>query len=453
MPIFDGKIYDLDKGTILDLFIRQQLIDRGLITFPRPRSRYRLVEPVSLTDEFDAWIFDHFHGLMDFWLTIDSTNKTNFPEKWKLSPTAHIQYTFVEQLISPDNDQIKKHIEHPSTKSLDSFIRDVCHIEDNGLADKWLEVLTKEENISTYAHLANLNQQEWERIDDLPMNALKTIKFYVDREKQTAEKRKKKKTVDPNESKKGNIHLGYNNILLFVIFLGRDDSYSKSELRANLHMIKLYFVRQLEDQDGIPVLPRLDKYCVKKAFEEMREEGYEDDGLFDDMKLFFQPLTVTEDELTIDSALLTNIRKNELAKKKDLEKNIEDFNTELETKKGELETEKKNFETEKQRAEKIIEESEKSRSEDLLKQIEQDREWAEKNEVCTKNQRMHRKNIKRIENEIKQIETSIVNFQTSLDEVNTNLVSNKTKIDQRLIKPHRGFIMYGPPGKEVIGLL
>ena len=150
----------------------------------------------------NTWTFDHFHSLMDFWLTIDLTYKTKFPEKWKLSPTANIKYTIVEQLTSTDNNQATKHIERPSTKALDSFIRDVCHIEDNGLADEWLEALTKKENISTYAHLANLNQQEWEKIDDLPMNALKIIKLYVDREKQTAEERKKKKVVDSNESKK-----------------------------------------------------------------------------------------------------------------------------------------------------------------------------------------------------------------------------------------------------------
>lgn len=178
------------------------MIDRDLITFLRPRSRFRLVGPVSLTDEFYSWTFDHFRGLMDFWLTVDLTNKTKFSEKWKLSPTANIQYTIVEQLTSGDNDQTTKHIERPSTKTLDSFIRDVCDIEDNGLTGVWLEALTKKENISTYAHLTNLNQQEWEQIDDLPMNALKIIKFHVDREKQMAEERKKKKVVDLNEGKK-----------------------------------------------------------------------------------------------------------------------------------------------------------------------------------------------------------------------------------------------------------
>jgi hypothetical protein len=62
-------------------------------------------------------------------------------------------------------------------------------------------------------------------------------------------------------------------------------------------MIKLFFIHQLENDNDIEVIPQLEAQCVEKAFEEMRHEGYEDDGLFDDMKLFFQPLTITDDEL------------------------------------------------------------------------------------------------------------------------------------------------------------
>jgi hypothetical protein len=424
------------------------MTDRDLIKFSRPRNRFRLVEPVSLTDEFDSWTFDHFHGLMDFWLTTDLTNKTKFSEKWKLSPTANIKYTIIEQLASTDNNQAAKHIERPSTKALDSFIRDVCHIEDNGLADEWLQALTGKENISTYAHLANLNQQEWEKIDDLPMNALKILKLYVDREKQMAEERKKKKVVDPNDSKKEKIDL-MKNFLLFVLFLEKDDSYSKSELRANLHMIKLYFVRQLEDKDGILTLPRLDKYCVETAFNEMREEGYEDDGLFDEMQLFFQPLTVTEDELTINSALLANIRCKELEKQTDLENNIAESKTKLEEEKATLTKESEEFKKSIDQQNKEIEfESEKPPPKDFQELMKRNREWETKHDAWKEKKATYTKKIKDSENRIKQIETLIADWQTSLDEVNKNLSSNKTKIDQRLVKPHRGFIMYGPPGNE-----
>ncbi|CAF4362639.1 unnamed protein product, partial [Rotaria magnacalcarata] len=61
----------------------------------------------------------------------------------------------------------------------------------------------------------------------------------------------------------------------------------------------------------------------------MREEGYEDDGLFDEMKLFFQPLTITDDELTIDSSLLIALNKEQLAEKRSLEDEITTLNDSL----------------------------------------------------------------------------------------------------------------------------
>ncbi|CAF2061563.1 unnamed protein product [Rotaria magnacalcarata] len=251
VPLYDGSVYPLPHGTILDLFIRQQMIDRGTITFMRPR----------------------------------------------------------KQLSDIDADQTSKNTGRPSTQSLESFLRGICRIEDNGKFIEWFKALVEDENIHTYSHLTNLNQKEWDRIEKLPMNALKTIKFYVDREKQMVDERKTKKNMNSNQRKEA--------------------SYSKAEIRANLHMIKLYFIRQLEDQDGIETLPKLDAYCVEKAFDEMREEGYEDDGLLDEMKLFFQPLTITDDGLTIDSSLLIALNKEQLAEKRSLEDEITTLNDSL----------------------------------------------------------------------------------------------------------------------------
>jgi hypothetical protein len=381
---------------------------------------------------------------MDFWLAIDLTNQTKFPNKWKLSPTANIKYVIVAQLPSGDAQQTTKHIERPSTKQLDSFIRDVCHLEDNGLADEWLEALRKEENIETYAHLANLNQQEWEKIDELPMNALKIIKFYVDREKQMTEVRKKKKNVDSSESKKGKDRFDQ-----LCSFLEKDDSYSKSELRASLHMIKLYFVRQVEDQMGIPTLPKLEKYCVETAFEEMRADGYEEDGLFGEMELFFQPLTITEDELAIDSALITSIIAEESKKKISLDKKISNLEEELKNNQTKLETERVRL---NQKQEQIDVESKKPVPKNFQERKKQENEWAEKHDAWKKEKPNVIKKIKDLESEIKKTETSIASCKTELHDVAKSLTSDRTKIDQKLVKHHRGFIMFGPPGKEKIEL-
>ena len=122
------------------------------------------------------------------------------------------------------------------------------------------------------------------------------------------------------------------------ILLDDTTPYSESELRANLHMIKLFLIRQLESIYAIEEIPKLDAYCVEKAFEEMREEGYEDDGLFDDMKLFFQPLTVTENELNINPTVLSKLKEQDHNEKKNCEDEIIRLNKELDKKTRELKT-------------------------------------------------------------------------------------------------------------------
>jgi hypothetical protein len=198
-PVCDDATHPLSKGSILDLFIRRQMADRGTVTFTHSRVKYRLVEPISLTDEFDSWTFDHFHGLFDIWLAIDSTNKTKFPSPWTLNSNAEIEYMIVNRLKSDDDDPSAKHSERPSTKSLENFLRDICKNEENGMFQVWFKALTTEENIVSYSHLTNLNQKEWDRIGRLPMNALKTIKVYVDQEKQMVEA-KKKSEENPSKS-------------------------------------------------------------------------------------------------------------------------------------------------------------------------------------------------------------------------------------------------------------
>ena len=41
------------------------------------------------------------------------------------------------------------------------------------------------------------------------------------------------------------------------------------------------------------------------------------------------------------------------------------------------------------------------------------------------------------------------NMELRLASIQENFVKNRTRINRRFVKPHRGFIMYGPPGKEI----
>ena len=51
-------------GSVLDTFIRHQLSTRGEINVGRTLSKFALVNPITLVDEFDTWYFDHLHGLL-----------------------------------------------------------------------------------------------------------------------------------------------------------------------------------------------------------------------------------------------------------------------------------------------------------------------------------------------------------------------------------------------------
>jgi len=416
---------------MLDLFIRRLIKDRGTIINPKRRTKHHLVEPISLTDEFESWTFDHFRGLFDFWLVRDVKSSVSFPNFWTLNPNAQIDYMISNESIDDTDDSSIKHIERPSTKSLDSFIRDICKIEDNGMFMSWYNTLTTGENITTFAHLTNLNQKDWERISRLPMNAIKTIKFYIDQEKQMIEQRKSKQSSDNN------------------CHSMETTPYSKAEIRANLHMIKLFFHRQLEDIEGIQTIPRLDSYCVKQAFNEMRQEGYEDDGLFDQMELFFQPLTVTDKELVIDENDLSNLDDDDVKKKKCLDAEINDF--------------KERFEIINKQRIQLIEDIEKIKNQrrenydNNKKELENksneqrnqlDRNWSKEEDRLKAEMNSKEEYLKKLEEQLQDIESKRMSSEQLLEIIRKNLLSTGKIIDRGLVRPHRGFIMYGPPGEN-----
>jgi hypothetical protein len=55
----------LKRGCVLDLFIRQQLLNRNVVDFGRPMEKIQLAEPIQIEDEFGAWWFDHMRGVLD----------------------------------------------------------------------------------------------------------------------------------------------------------------------------------------------------------------------------------------------------------------------------------------------------------------------------------------------------------------------------------------------------
>lgn len=235
-------------------------------------------------------------------------------------------------------------------------------------------------------------------------------------------------------------------------FLAENKPYSKAEIRANLHMIKLYFNRQLEDKDGIEIIPRLEAYCVDTAFKEMREEGYEDDGLFDEMKLFFQPLTVTEKELIINKNTLSTLHQEHVAEEKKLTAKMEELkkcfsekNEQIDTLSNEIEEIIMERDTEFSQYQTDLD---KEENESIRKQFELNAIWEARDLQWDEDIDSKKKLRAKYETELQAIENDRIYNENLLKIIRNNLSSNHMIIDRRLVKPHRGFIMYGPPGNN-----
>ncbi|CAF0879449.1 unnamed protein product [Didymodactylos carnosus] len=413
------------KGTILDLFVRQQLADRNLITCPGERTKFRLVEPVSLTDEFSTWTYDNFEQLFDFWLTLDQPNNQPFPNRWQLGSDAVINYRIISDETSSSFSTTQ--IRRPSSKSLDAFILDICAIEDNNMYTNWYESLFFKEQITTYSHLSNLTEKEWDGIKSLTVNTLKTIRFYVDQEKQLGAVRRKKTNED--ESKEPEL--------------------TRCELLAKLHMIKLYITRQLEHVKGIRDIPQLEHECVEGAFEEMRKEGYEDDGLFDSMKLFFQPLTISDDELKISDAEIEKANRGQVEQQKKLEQAINKANERFSELYNQVHDWYKLIAETKQSAAQEKAEYEKDMQQKTLSydaRTKLNLQWQDKEKQWRKEIDFYKQQILTVEQDMKKIESTSTETENLLRTVIKNLKTSQTAISRKLIQLHRGFIMYGPPG-------
>jgi uncharacterized protein (DUF3084 family) len=213
-------------------------------------------------------------------------------------------------------------------------------------------------------------------------------------------------------------------------------------------MIKLFFIHQLENKNGIERIPQLEAECVQQTFEEMREEGYEEDGLFGDMKLFFQPLTIKDDELKINPDELSNANKYQQNQLTELEESIKQLNEKY-----------YQIHQEYQNIQKILTEAKAERDKEYQnyqlkmkekmtyqKRTELNDSWSSKSDTHKENIDTYKRQISEKENQIKDIETARMEKEKHRDTINVLLSNQQTKIDRNLIQLHRGFIMYGPPG-------
>ncbi|CAF2053549.1 unnamed protein product, partial [Rotaria magnacalcarata] len=389
------------SGSTLDVFIRTQLkIRGGTIDTGRELTKFSLVDPIVLVDEFDTWYFDHLHGLFELNLVpIENT----FPHKWKLTPDTKLFYVFefADDIRSTNQDDAQRpmSIDRPRTVSLQCFVADVCEKENNGMTQDWTKAL-RADHLFTYDHLANLKFTEWDQLKELPLNGRKILKSYVDREKQMASDIK----TSGKESK----------------------TKSSNDIREEF------------SKAGVQSPAKLDAECVQLSFDEMRREGFADDGLFDQMKLFFLPLTMVEEDLTINKKVWKSISKSLSTERNTLMGKKQELSIQLNEKLDEYYRHDDAIRNLRLNPQSTTQRSAEARREEYetfstTELIQEHRLAMQKFEPIREN----------LQKQIETIDDLINSINQSFSEENIN---SGTKFDRDLIKPNRGFIMYGPPG-------
>ncbi|CAF3930859.1 unnamed protein product [Rotaria sp. Silwood1] len=452
ISMHDNAQFVLPVNCPLHLFIRQQMHDCGIITSTAHRNstRLRLIEPVSLIDDFSTWQYDHWHGLFDLTLEpYERDHNIHFPARWHLADNVQIYC----RIKNDDSSQptSSSPTDSPRTASLDVFIHDICDRENNGRANKWLRALD-EEDIFTFEHLTNLRQSEWDNIHSLPLNAKKILKEAVDREREHAAGERRQRIInDPKDE---------NNEQTESTKPSDDFPYSCSEIIANLHLIKLLIWHTLRDDKIVRdhgALSRIDAKCLDIAFEEMRTEGFADDGLFPKMKEFFLPLTISEHEFhlkrqsSVDEHLAHLKRRDQLCA--DMQQRM--------IKRDEIIERYQKLDDEILRLTQRLKDAENVYMQSRTKLASSnDYEQQTKAEALRLyHARWERDQLHLYEqlNDVRKrkddLEKEEKNLQKEIEEDNARLKMMEFELDaphehlgKQLIKPPRGLIMYGPPG-------
>jgi hypothetical protein len=444
----DDQSFVLDVHCPLYLFIREQMDERGPTTSTADRNstRLRLVEPISSNDDFGLWSYDHWHGLFDLELKPHGDN-VQFPERWCLAQDVKI-HCHIKTCNSKEKTSLPSHMDRPRTATLDAFVHDVCKRENNGQSESWLRTL-KQEDIFSFEDLNNLKKSEWDQMVKLSVNARRILKAAVDRERTSiAGERRRQVIDDPNDEEP------QSPIKTSV----EDSSIADSELFANLHLIKLFIWHKLRDQRAVQrhgALPRLEMKCLNTAFDEMRSEGFADDGLFPRIREFFLPLTISEQELHLERSSNHGVR---LTMCKQLRREIKLCTTKLNEM---IDADQKYDKEILQIGQKIKDhEAEYSQLLTTWKSKKNNKKQQKQLEVlhqtyqdCLKRQDNFLKQRHKLKQEKETITKRINEWNNKKEETNARLERIEMElntphksVEKQLVKPPRGLIMYGPPG-------
>jgi predicted nucleic acid-binding Zn-ribbon protein len=200
----------------------------------------------------------------------------------------------------------------------------------------------------------------------------------------------------------------------------------------------------------------LEADCIDASFTEMREEGYADDGLFSTMGEFFLPLTISEQELSKTRASAGGQARQEQLK--DFTEEVDRLTPLLaEATMHRWDVDEKITDLNRTMDEAyIVYINDRSQVSATLTAREQAEELQQIDRQWQYNRRQFEKNMVDYKNTMEQWISRISDYDRQIDELNTQINNIKTElsqpqrpVDKGLVKPARGFIMYGPPGMKV----
>ena len=319
---------------------------------------------------------------------------------------------------------MSSHLDIPRTSNLEIFVQDVCKREHIDQSESCLEAL-RSEDISSFEHLCSLTQSEWDRMRKISVLARKALKAAVDQARTSMTGEQRQQVIEQSES-----------VVTVCV--------ENSELLANLHLIKLFIWHKLRHHPAVQrygSLAKLEMKCLDLAFEEMKADGFADDGLFARIREFFLPFTISEQELHLQRSTNHGAR---LALSQQLQEEIKFHTNERD----------RNIEAKKKCDDNIVQIENLIKSDDNKKK--QKKQLEALHQTYIKSVENHTKRLKE-RNEQKQkkdeISKKINEHQAQIDKTKVRLQMNELElrtphkpVDTKLVKPPRGLIMYGPPG-------
>jgi uncharacterized protein (UPF0335 family) len=227
-------------------------------------------------------------------------------------------------------------------------------------------------------------------------------------------------------------------------------------------LIKLFIFHTLRFERALQhygALPKLEAACIDASFAEMRAEGYADDGLFSTMGEFFLPLTISEEELRKTRATASSqVRQAQLEDFIKEVRRLEKLSDEMTRHRWDVDEEIIDLNRTMDQAY-IMHINDRSQISTALKPREQAEELQRLHREWNFNRKQFEKQLHEYKTKLEQYISRIADYDKQIDELNTRINNIQTElsqpqrpVDKGLVKPARGFIMYGPPGMEALFL-